>query len=333
MAIFTPAAPARASAWTCLSGSQPLPLIKPPRKILVVRGGAIGDFILTLPVLAALRRNFPESSLHILGYPAIASLAVAGGLAESVTAIESPMFSGFFVDGGARPAAAAEFFAGFDLIISFAYDPDRVFQHNVARCTKAACIGGPHRPRESDDLHAAEALLRPLEILGMQGVDSRPRLRMPRNGNPAPGTWLAAHPGSGGKLKNWPEAKWAALLELIVNQTEFRLLLIGGEAEEGRCARLASRLPEARVRMAQNLPLPELARLMQDCDAFIGHDSGITHLAAALDLPGLALWGRSNASVWRPISEKFQLLRHPGGLENAPVEIVLRAVLKLLQRD
>ena len=49
----------------------------PENKILVIRGGAIGDFILTLPVLAALRRQFPQTRLEVLGYPHIARLAVA----------------------------------------------------------------------------------------------------------------------------------------------------------------------------------------------------------------------------------------------------------------
>ena len=53
-------------------------------RILVIRGGAIGDFILTLPVLAALRAQFPQARLVVLGYPHIASLALAGELADEV---------------------------------------------------------------------------------------------------------------------------------------------------------------------------------------------------------------------------------------------------------
>jgi heptosyltransferase-3 len=55
--------------------------VKAPR-ILVIRGGAIGDFILTLPVLAALRERFPGVEIEVLGYPHIASLALSGGLAK-----------------------------------------------------------------------------------------------------------------------------------------------------------------------------------------------------------------------------------------------------------
>src|SRR5580700_3521215 len=112
-------------------------MILHPKKILVVRGGALGDFILTLPVLAALRRRFPTHVLEILGYERAASLAVAGGLAERVSALESPALAGFFARDGAWPAGAAEYFAGFELIVSYVYDPETIFQSNVSRCGAA----------------------------------------------------------------------------------------------------------------------------------------------------------------------------------------------------
>ena len=72
------------------------------------------------------------------------------------------------------------------------------------------------------------------------------------------------------------------------------------------------------------LPTPtELASLLQGCSAFIGHDSGISHLAAALGLPGLLLWGESSEKVWRPPSEKMTILRHPGGLAKLTVAAVV----------
>ena len=65
-------------------------------RILVIRGGAIGDFVLTLPVLAALRERFPKAELEILGYPRIAAMAVDAGLVRAVHALESPGLAMFF---------------------------------------------------------------------------------------------------------------------------------------------------------------------------------------------------------------------------------------------
>jgi ADP-heptose:LPS heptosyltransferase len=291
------------------------------RKILVMRGGALGDFLLTLPVLAALRDHFPRHSIEILGCPLIASLAVVGGLADRVSALESPALAGFFTRDGGRNRDAAEYFAGFELIVSYLYDPDQTFQSNIALCTSAQFIAGPHRPDESVKTHAAELLLRPLAALGIRDADSRPRLIKSH--------WLALHPGSGSEQKNWPEQKWGELLQRLAAKSKWKFFLIGGEAEGLRCQRLAAVLPPGRAVIAQELALVELARKMKSCAAFIGHDSGITHLAAALDLPGLALWGPTAEKTWRPKSQKIELLRHGGGLSRLPVQTVLRRALNL----
>jgi ADP-heptose:LPS heptosyltransferase len=295
-----------------------------PNKILLVRGGAMGDFILTLPVLAALRRHFPASLLEILGHEGPASLAVAAGLVGRVSPLESPAMAGFFVRGGVWPARVAEYFAGFDLIVSYVYDREEIFQSNVRRCSAAKFVAGPHRPDETSDLHAAQSLLRPLKVLGIDEADPRPRLMLPGPAEYSPDKSLAVHPGSGSLRKNWPEAKWAQLLKRLAAESKWHFLLIGGEAEGARCQRLAADLPPHRTRLAENLPLAELAQRMRSCAAFIGHDSGVTHLAAALGLPGLVLWGPTNQAVWRPLSDRIGLLHEERGLKKMPVETVFQ---------
>lgn len=291
--------------------------------ILVIRGGAIGDFILTLPVLAALRSRFRDCRLEILGYPKIAALAVGAGLADDVQPIESPRFTGFFAPGGSWPAEASAWFLKFGLIISYLHDPEGVFRANVGRACPAKFIAGPHRPDESLGIHATEQLLRPLEELGIRGAKSEPRLSWPSSVSPR----LAVHPGSGSEKKNWPEEKWAELL----GRVEGNILLIGGEAEGDRCARLGAELPAERVEMAQNVPMLDLAWRMASCSAFAGHDSGITHLAAALNLPGLALWGESDLATWQPRSRRMKIVRDPAGLKALPVETVWQQLQPLLK--
>ena len=296
-------------------------------RILVIRGGAIGDFILTLPAIAALRRQFPEAHLEVLGYPHIAQLALAGGLVNRVQSIEASALAGFFARDGELVKNLVDYFSEFDLILSYLYDPDRIFETNVGLCTEAQFIVGPHRADEAARLHAAKVYLRPLERLAIFDADPIPRLALgPRspaiNSQPSTLNLLALHPGSGSERKNWPEPKWAELLEHLMSSTEFDLLLVGGEAEGERLQRLAAGLRPARGRVAQSLPLADVAHLLADCRAFVGHDSGISHLAAAVGLPGLVLWGDTAEEVWRPPSEKVIVLRHPAGLAQLPVEEV-----------
>ena len=314
-------------------------------KILVIRGGAIGDFVLTLPAIAALRRQFPDAHLEVLGYPHIVQLAIAGGLVDQVSSIEARALASFFARNGQLPEQLADYFSEFDLILSYLYDPDDIFKTNIGRCSPAQFIAGPHRADEHAPVHAARIYLQPLERLAIFDADPVPRLHVraelgnsagsppssangPVLANKAP-PGLALHPGSGSERKNWPEQRWAELVQRLIDQTTFPLLLVGGEAEGERLQRLSAALPPMRTRVAQSLPLADLARLLSGCVGFIGHDSGISHLAAALELPALVLWGESVEAIWRPPGEKVVVLRNPGGLDRLLVDTVFEQVRRL----
>jgi ADP-heptose:LPS heptosyltransferase len=317
--------------------------LKPPASILVARGGAIGDFILTLPVLAALRRRFPGARLDVLGSPHIAGLAVASGLADAVLSLESRPLASFFSPAGPLDAALAAALARYGLVVSYLNDPQNVFAANLRRCTPAPILRGPPRPDPAAGLHATDALLEPLKSIGIDSPDPVPQLRLP----PPPGAStqpleprLAIHPGSGSEAKNWPVSRWAQLLPRLARACDWGLLLVAGEVEGDRLARLAPLWPAHRCAVAQGLPLVELAGRLQNCRFFLGHDSGITHLAAALGLPGLALWGPTPPELWRPRSDGFHILRAPAlrtglgiplgevrGMSGLEVNRVLAAVL------
>lgn len=302
---------------------------RPPQgRILVIRGGAIGDFILTLPVLAAIRAAFPKTEITVLGYPRIAELALLAGVADGLRAIESREFALFFnpKTSPSLPEREAAFLAGFDLIISYLYDPDRFFEANVRRASKAQYIAGPHRPDEALALHATDTFLKPLERLAVFDADPVPRVRVRPGRERLRGDGrrvVAVHPGSGSAAKNWPEARWAEFLRRLAGETECGLLLIAGEAEADRAQRLAALWPADRLECAMNEPLIEVAARLAGANAFAGHDSGITHLAAAVGLPGVALWGPTKREVWQPRGGSIRVLHDPAGLEGIAVDRVL----------
>jgi heptosyltransferase-2 len=300
---------------------------EPSGKILVIRGGAIGDFILTLPVFAALRQHFPEAHLEVLGYPHIAQLAQAGALVDEVHSIEARALAGFFARGSSLDERLTNYFAGFALIISYLYDPDGIFQANVARCSKAQFIAGPHRPDDKLNLHATEIFLKPLERLAIFDADPVPLLSL--NFQPSALNQLALHPGSGSEKKNWPEQNWRQLIEHLALATNLNLLLVGGEVEGDRLQWLAAALPRERIQLAQNLSLAELARRLKCCFGFIGHDSGISHLAAAVGLPTLVLWGDTRQSIWRPRGDHVTVITSPVGVGGIGVETVVAEAVRL----
>jgi heptosyltransferase-2 len=301
-----------------------------PGKFLVVRGGAIGDFILTLPVLAALRRQFPKAGLEVLGYAHIAQLAHAAGLADAVRPIDARPLASFFAKGGDLDPQLKQYFAGFAVVISYLYDPDHIFQDNVRRSSAAQFIAGPHRPSEQGQVHAVDLFLEPLQRLAIFDADAIPRLMAQpiTRGLPT----IAVHPGSGSERKNWPENKWKELLTRFIDQTSCEILLIGGDAESERLSRLATALPPQRFELARNLPLPDLARMLAGCAFFVGHDSGITHLACAVGLPSLVLWGDSVEDVWRPRGRDVTIIREADGLRALAVDRVMETFEETFSR-
>ena len=297
-------------------------------KILVVRGGAIGDFILTLPPIAALRSTFPETHLEVLGYPRVAELAQAGGLIDGFRSIEAGPLSRFFARNAKLDPGWMEYFESFNLIISYLYDPDEIFRINVGRATKAQFIQAQHRPNENEDVHATAVFLKPLEKLAIFDADPLPRIELQGGAlgheSLGVGPWLAVHPGSGSERKNWPQDRWVALLHWVLRETDQKLLLVGGEAEEDRLTNIAANLDRNRVRLAERKPLVELAKLLSQCNSFLGHDSGITHLAAAVGCKVIALWGPSKKNIWMPLNEGVTVLEAENGdLENLKVERVV----------
>lgn len=297
-------------------------------KILVIRGGAIGDFILTLPAITALRQQFPQAHLEVLGYPHIVQLALAGGLVNRVQAIEARGLANFFARNGELSEDLRDYFSEFNIIVSYLYDPDEIFKTNISRCSPGQFIVGPHRPNETDKTHATNVYLKPLERLAIFEADAVPRLTL----TPQPSSLLpslALHPGSGSESKNWQEEKWADLIEHLLSTTNNKLLLIGGEAEGERLQRLAAALPLTRCTVAKSLPLAELARRLQSCRGFVGHDSGITHLAAAVGLPCVVLWANTVEEIWRPQGERVQIIREISGLANLSVARVAAELSRL----
>ena len=277
-------------------------------RILVIRGGAIGDFILTLPAIRLLRENFPDARLEILGYEHIIELARGRFYADATRSIEYGPMAGFFVPNSKLAPDLVEYFASFQQVISYLFDPDLFFENNLRRAGVKNFLAA--YARIDDSQHAAQQLARPLQKLALFLEDAAARLHPSEEDQAAGATVsrrrpttpvIAIHPGSGSPRKNWPAENWAALgrwLHETAPQT--RLLLIGGEADAAQIATVQTALREADVLLAQNLPLPHLAAVLQRCRLFLGHDSGISHLAAAVGTPCVLLFGPTDPAVWAP---------------------------------
>ncbi len=297
------------------------------RSILVIRGGAIGDFILTLPALRLLREGFPGCRIEIVGYRHICCVAEGRFYADAVRSIEYAPMAGFFNPRSELDPGLSEYFAGFGQVISYLFDPDKFFEGNLRRCGVKNLIVGD--PRISGAHHASRQLARPMESLALFLEDEAARIYPSPSDcsaadallNGVEGPLVAIHPGSGSEKKNWPLPAWRDLINRLLD-LQATLLVVSGESDAGRTAELKSEFSGQLV-FLEHLPLNVLGAVLARCAFFIGHDSGISHLAAAAGAECLVLFGPTDPAVWAP--KNANVLRAPGGLlQNLTVGDVLK---------
>jgi heptosyltransferase-3 len=307
-------------------------------RILVIRGGALGDFILTLPAIKALRDAYPNAHIEILGSKHIAALAENRFYAQGVQSIESAQLSRFFAKDCDLPPELANYFAGFDLAVSYLYDPDSIFEDNLRRSGAKKIIRGP--AKIDNGSHATRQLAQPIEELGFPLSDFAPRVFLSEQDRHRAREILAElgapivafHPGSGSDKKNWPLQNWIELGHHFLRNHSGSLLIVSGEADEARARKIESTWHNPRVRFAKSLPLPTLAAILERT-TFIGHDSGISHLAAAANAKSILLFGPTDPVVWAPLNENARVIRAPDkDLERLNVDLVRDALDQELMR-
>jgi heptosyltransferase-2 len=317
-------------------------------RILFIRGGGLGDFIVTLPTLRLLREKWPDAHLENLGHPRLAELALGRRYLDGVRSVNHGPLSAFFTPRAVLDPEWMDYVGSFDLVLSYFYDPDGLFLTNLRRCQPGEILTHATRVPDNFAAPAARHFAGILQPLGLElGPDAASELfPTPADESAAlafltglrPGTRLVAiHPGSGGEKKNWPVARWAELgRQLLAAEPGITLLLVEGEADGEPAQVLAEAWKGLPLLRARWLPLPILAALLRQCALFIGHDSGVTHLAAAADrrLPILALFGPTNPVIWAPPRMGVEVVRDVSGtLESISVKRVLENALALLLRE
>jgi ADP-heptose:LPS heptosyltransferase len=297
------------------------------RRILILRGGALGDFIVTLPALAALRAAFPAARLELAGNAPAAALAVTRGLLDAAHSQHESRWAALY-GSAALPPDFAAWLATFDLVLNFWPDPDRTLAaHFPLHAAQRFLTAPAHPARAPAAAHYCEPLSQfdtavtnffypLLPGSNLSALNSRRSTSSP----------IALHPGSGSPRKNWPLPRWVELAAWLRVTHAADLLIVTGEAEPP--ATRAALAPYGTV--ADNLPLEDLATRLAACRLFIGHDSGIGHLAAACGVPSLLLFGPTDPALWAPPAPHVRVLRRGADLAALALADVQAALAPLL---
>lgn len=315
------------------------------KRVLVLRGGAIGDFVLTLPIFNAVRLFAPEAEVEVLGYPEIAELAVGRRYALGVRRVAGAEWAPLFSPGGALGTREREYVSGFDCVISVWPDADGVILDNFKRAGAREVIAIEPMPPEDASVHAVEYMVKQCERAGLPVKFLEPQLfpserdrlwaeRFMRVTCAGEMPLLGMHVGSGSAKKNWPAERYAEVAEWWIGRGRGHVLVTAGPADDDALGAFRGARGDERVFVLRGESLPRVAACLERCEAVVGNDSGIVHLAAAVCVPTLTLFGPTDARVWRPCSSRGEVMSSAAGrgMEGIMPGAVIECLDSILQR-
>ena len=293
-----------------------------PARLTVVRAGGLGDSILTLPALQLVRQMVPQVQLTLVGSVWAERLRPLVGFPLRLVRFDSSALTPLFgapPTGDAPPAGdPSGAFAAAHAVLLYSSDPQDALVQNARRLCPGPALAWPVDPPAG--VHAAAHFAGAL-VAGRPDEVPPPELRVPpelrawarRRLDEAVGSGVrpvALHCGSGGRRKCWPAEEFAQLVLGLRRP----VVLLRGPADEAACAALLALLPSgARPVELAGLEVAQAGAVLAECGLYVGNDSGLTHLAAGLGAPTVAVFGPTDPAVWRPMGPRVHVVRSAGG--------------------
>lgn len=328
------------SSWGLLrerGGGPRVPDLREIRSILAIRLDLLGDLLFTLPAIAALREAAPQARLSLLVLPYTAGLARMVPGVDRVVAVD--------VNRWRRPEAWAsgvafrEVKASAEELRSEQYDLCVSFYGRVgaaaALLSGARCLVGYRSEgylscfdlavsgrRYLEGKHESEYCLDLVRAMGVGAIAKVPALTIDPStrfradvilsalGGLATDRLVALHPGAlNMAAKRWLPERWAKVADLVQGEAGCRIVLVGSTAEAPLVDQVRGCMETEPLVAAGRTTLSELAALLSRCSLFLGGDSGPLHLASALGIPSVSLYGPTDPSTNGPIGADSRVIR------------------------
>ncbi|MBI5641217.1 MAG: glycosyltransferase family 9 protein, partial [Nitrospirae bacterium] len=281
------------------------------QKILIYHQGALGDLILSFPALYSLRQHYVGSGIHLVARTDVADIILKNDLADEITSNDRELFAALYADSVQLPDKLRSFLCAFDAAYVFTTNPDSHFLSTIRYCIPV-CHAVRAFPPKGQRMPVAAYQLHQLEAAGITPADM-PVIGAPENTRPSCPELplISIHPGSGGKRKCWPWDNYLELIRRLCSDRLYHVQIIFGPAEEDLSAKLWSLIPENGFSavIIRDKTVAEVASLLKRSSFYIGNDSGITHLAAVLGIPSIAIFGPTDHEVWGPQGGDVTIMR------------------------
>jgi len=294
-------------------------------KILIRATNWVGDAIMALPALRAVRARFPEAEITILARPYVASIYRNQGVCDNTMFVENKRD----IVGELR---AQKFDVG--LLLQNAFEaawiawragiPERIGYARDGRSfllTKAVPVPKPGEIPVHEQYYYLE-LLRRAGWLDSLPEESFIKLNVPEENRQRAGEFLltaGVRPdsfriaiGAGasyGSAKCWPPDRFAALASRLQTQTQADVILFGTSAEAAVSSAIAAGMKHPPIDLTGKTSIHDLPALLSQCHLFIGNDSGAMHVAAAVDLPVVAVFGPTDPFGTAPVTPRCSIVQ------------------------
>jgi len=298
------------------------------RQVLVIRLRSIGDTVLTTPSLLSLRRFLPQAKIHILLEDWVAPLLDGSPLVDRVISIPRH-------GNSARARIARELHrADYDVVYNLHGGTTATFLTRASGATHRVGYAhyqyarlhnhvapAPQQIWSRPILHSAEQQLALIGWTGVPVTDRPPtRLAVNEKAGQSISARLAAnevqdgeplaliHPAAAFETKRWPAENFARIADEVARRGLLPVVIVSPKEKHVLESLVAN--SSTRVIGFDNLSLPEVTALAARARLFVGNDSGIAHIAAAVDTPCVIIFGSSNIAHWRPwTTNKSEVVR------------------------
>lgn len=287
------------------------------RAIVVIHPGGLGDVLLSIGALGVLRTAFPHHELVLLAGSEVGALLRDCGVVDHVWPLESGPLGAMFAGGGQLPDEQQAVFGRCDLVVGWLIDHTGSLRRamrglGVSRVIlqSPASIEGPHQSERFLQVLQGEvrAELRPSldlhlpEQVRQSGVDALRACGI-RQSDPL----IVCHPGSGSVHKCVSPGIWRTLFQGCRARQWVPLVVLGPADEQSAAAVQEQGMSELPI--LRPTSVATLAGILTQAQGFIGHDSGVTHLAALLGVPTMAMFGPTDEQRWAPRGPHVTVVR------------------------
>jgi heptosyltransferase-2 len=318
--------------------------------ILIRATNWVGDAIMALPALQAVRNRFPDAQIAILALPYVADIYRGQGIADELIVYDrNGQHKGI---GGKEKLAAAIKAKKFDtaLLLQNAFDaawivwragiPERIGYDRDARgllLTKKIALPAAGEIPAHEKYYYLQLLRRAgwieelpeiseisLRVTDVQANRAEEKLRM-FGSRPGAVRIAVAAGASYGSAKCWLPERFAAAVDQLVRQRPGEVLLFGTPGEANVSAAIQTGLEHRALDLTGKTDIAELPALLSRCTVFLGNDSGAMHVAAAVGLPVVAVFGPTDPHGTSPVTPRCTIVQEkpycsPCFLRRCPID-------------